>query len=196
MDENVLRREILKILYDYERINPGDFVDYNDIMSKLNNIETNQLIFNMDYLENRGYLKQMKLASGGFLTNITCNGIDLIENKEEFNTKFPLINITNVHNSQGVVLNSNNVKIDINESINITESFNELYKQIDSSDRYADEIKEKLDFIKSELTKKEIKRSNISNSVEWLRKNANWSIPMIAQIITSIMMGNGIFMGI
>lgn len=86
--------------------------------------------------------------------------------------------ITNVYNSQGVVTNSNNVKIDIN---NISNSFNELYKQSDNYDN-SNEIKEKLKLIESELQKKDINQSNIKKAYGWLKRNANWTIPTITQI--------------
>ena len=44
---------------------------------------------------------------------ITSHGIDLIRNKEEFNRIFPPVNISNIHNSKGVVVGFNNVRINI-----------------------------------------------------------------------------------
>jgi hypothetical protein len=42
-----------------------------------------------------------------------------------------------------------------------------------------------------ELKKDEINQSKIRSSIDWLKRNANWSIPVITQIITAIMLGNG-----
>ena len=190
MNENQIRREILKILYDDERKSSVSFLDSKTLERNLN-IDENDLRFNVNYLENKGYLKKEGFLGGDFIANISHKGIDLIENNEEFNTKFPLVNITNVNNSRGVSVNSNNVQIDVNDSINITDSFNKLYKQIDPSNDNANEIKENLKLIENELTKEAINQSTISNSVNWLKINAYWTIPMITQIITSVMMGNG-----
>jgi len=191
MNENRIRRGILEILYDYEEEHSGDQMGGHDLTEKLGDIEPNELIFNMNYLENKGYMDIEEYLEGEFIANITHQGIDLIENNEEFNTKFPLITITNINNSKGVVLGSNNVQIDIKDSINIKDSFNELYKQIDITNDDANEIKENIKQIEIELNKKEVNSSTIKNSVSWLKRNANWTIPTITQIITSVMIGNG-----
>lgn len=89
--------------------------------------------------------------------------------------------ITNVYNSQGVVTNSNNVHIKIN---NISNSFNELYEQSENYDNSI-EIKEKLKLIENELQKKDINQSKIKITSNWLKRNANWTIPIISQILLS-----------
>jgi DNA-binding protein len=86
--------------------------------------------------------------------------------------------ITNIHHSQGVVTGSNNVKIDINSTTN---NFNDLYKLSDNYEN-AKEIKEKLNVIENELNNDEINQSKIKSSIDWLKRNANWTIPTITQI--------------
>lgn len=69
-------------------------------------------------------------------------------------------------------------------------SFNELYEMIDKTDKNADEIKENLTVIEKELNKEEINPSKIKYSTDWLKRNANWTIPSIIQItLASIGLG-------
>jgi hypothetical protein len=149
------------------------------------------LVFQVNYLGDKGYLEQLRLNGEGFLARITSHGIDLVENNAEFNAKFPSIQVTNINNSKGVVMGSNNVKLDFNESLNITESFNNLYNLIDPSDVNSDVIKEKLKHVESELNKEVINKSVLNSSMEWLKINAQWTIPMLTQIIMTVIMGKG-----
>ncbi len=94
-------------------------------------------------------------------------------------------NITNIINSQ-VVTDSNNVKLDINGSFNIENSFNDLDRLSEGYEN-ADEIKENLRSIKYELSKDQIDQSKFKSSVDWLKRNANWIIPSISQIVLASM---------
>ncbi len=185
-----MKRKILKIMYNHEQENPGNLIHSDKIIKELGSVEQNKFNFNTNYLKNKGFIRLLEISgNGGFLGNITHYGIDLIENPHEFNTQLPVFNITNVNNSKGVVVSSNDVQIDINDSINIKNSFNGLYEQINPSDVKANEIKEKIKVIEMELNKDEISPSKIRNSNEWLKMYANWSIPIITQIITAVFLG-------
>ncbi len=91
------------------------------------------------------------------------------------------INITNIYN-QGVVTGSINVKMDINGSVNMENSFTELYELIDNHEK-AEETKQNVRIIEEELSKELIDKSKIKSSIDWLNSNANWIIPSIIPIV-------------
>lgn len=114
----------------------------------------------------------IRLSKHSGKKTVTSNDIYLVVNIHK-NQK-----ITNVYNSQGVITDSNNVQMDINNTIY---NFKKLYEQSDDY-KNADEIKEKLKSIENELKKNDINQSKIKNTFNWLKRNANWTIPTITQI--------------
>ncbi len=183
MDNKEIRRKILEALYKHEEQNPGRFLPSGNL-KKLVDIEEKKLESNVYYLKRGRYIEIREFLQG-YHAKIANRGIDLVENNEEFNRIFPPVNITTIHNSKGVVVGSNNVEIKIDESINITDSFNEIYDKANDFEN-AEEIKERIKVIEEELKKDNINKSQIKSSMDWLKRNANWTFPSLVQILTSI----------
>ncbi|WP_048190499.1 hypothetical protein [Methanobacterium sp. SMA-27] len=183
MDNNEIRREILEVLYEFEQDDPGRKVNRGHIKEKLD-IDYKQIKSNIRWLEGEGYVKVDWLPQT-FLSLITNRGINLIENKEEFNKEFPLINVQNIINSKGIVIDSNNVDIKIDESIDIKATFNSIYEDIEIHDN-SDEVEKRILMIEEMLKKDNINTSKINDAVGWLRVNANWTILPLIQIIVSL----------
>ncbi|MBM4240967.1 MAG: hypothetical protein FJ150_04815 [Euryarchaeota archaeon] len=186
MDNIEIRRKILEKLYDTEKINPGNIISSIDLGNELN-ISNEDLGFNIKYLKEKQFINAEQMATPFYsaLLSIAPYGIDIVEDENEFNRSFPLMNITNIRNSKGVVINSDNVKIDISENINIKDSFNEIYNEIDNHIN-AKEVEQRIKAIEEELSKDKISTSKIKESTNWLHKNANWTILPLIQIFLSL----------
>lgn len=179
MDNNEIRRKILDILYN-NKLNNLEEGFYNiKLQEKFSNIDENIFNFNLNYLKKKRLIRSTTvLGQRYYIVKITIDGIDVVEDNEKLNRFFPIINQTIVSNSPGTVINSNNV------SINIQESFNLIYQEINERNpKNKSEIKSKIDELKKELEKDEINKSKVQKCSEWLKRNANWTIPTISQII-------------
>ncbi|MBU4535923.1 MAG: histone family protein [Euryarchaeota archaeon] len=87
-----------------------------------------------------------------------------------------VINTYNIHNT-------NSRDVNINQELEIF-SLKELYQKIDNKEN-SNQIKERVKSIENELRKPEINQSIIKTSVDWLKRNASWTIPTITQILLS-----------
>jgi len=183
MDNQEIRRKILELLYEHALENSTEMSD--DLLNQELDIEFNKLNFNIDYLEKEGYISVQRFLGEDYLVEIESKGINLVETPEKFDSLFPIVNITQIYNSKGVVVGSDNVEINLDESINVKDSFNEIYQEIMKHEN-SDEITENIKVIENELNKNEIDKSNIKNSIHWLRRNAAWTIPSLVQILTSV----------
>ena len=87
-----LRRCILTILYEIFKEYPYAVVEPRQLEDDCC-VGTAEINWNMVYLEKCGYIELGKsLDSPPFIAcsaEITAKGIDLIENEDEFNTRFP-----------------------------------------------------------------------------------------------------------
>ncbi|MGP8023864.1 MAG: hypothetical protein ACLQG5_06225 [Methanobacterium sp.] len=189
LDDNQIRRKILEILYDYEIENPRDDVESIELNKKLGvGVLDKEVEFNINYLENKGFVDVTGRHFEGFEVKITHKGIDLVENNEEFNNLFPQINLTQniIQNSKGVVINSNHVNMSIDES------FNQIYYKIEERNlENVAIIKEAIKNIEEEFKKDCISKTEIQASIsiiDSLKGNAYWIVPMVAQVMTSILL--------
>jgi hypothetical protein len=85
-----IRRKILEMLFSrfkehpYHRITPAEFKESLGI-------NTNELNYNMIYLEGKGFVELQKPLEGNVFVGarITSQGIDLVEDEYRFNITFP-----------------------------------------------------------------------------------------------------------
>jgi len=78
MDEVEIRRGILKIVYDLDKISHGYPVDSRDLMEKLD-VNPDELFSNAKYLEGDGYLELQIFMGNEFKAKITADGRDKVE---------------------------------------------------------------------------------------------------------------------
>jgi hypothetical protein len=86
-----IRRQLLQFMYDRYLNDPLEMVEPEDFATQLPDITRRQLVPNMHYLSDRrlvelmiGYNPPMFAAA-----RITATGIDVVENRFEFNLRFP-----------------------------------------------------------------------------------------------------------
>jgi hypothetical protein len=139
----------------------------------------------MRYLEDKNLVTLQRLASKDFdfFTSITSKGIDAVESGEIGNNTSKITqNI--IHNSPGTVINSTNV------SVNIQDSFNQIYKGIiERNSEKKEEIIKNVETIENELKKEKIQKSRIQKCFKWLQNNAFWTIDPLTQILIAILTG-------
>ena len=186
MNNNEIRREILKLLYNQRR-RCASHVRKEFLIKNLNEkIDYEKLIFHIEYLIEKEYITTKNFTDGFITTeeiSITANGMDLVENPEALNSEFPLkITNYNIKNSFGFSTGDFSPV-----AVNINNSFNKIYQDIEVSDsNIKEKIKQKVNVIEKELEKEDINKSRIKKAMSWLKINANWTIPSLIQILTSI----------
>lgn len=175
MNNIEIRRRILEKLYNAEQKKPDNIIPSDKLCQELG-ISNEDIGSNIKYLHQKHFIEAHQLATRHYsaLLNITHDGIDIIEDENEFNRKFP-IKITNIQNSNGVVIDSNNVRVDINQSINIQNSFNKLYEECEAKDG-SEEIISRIKAIENEIGKDTVNTDKIKESTNWLNRNASWTI--------------------
>jgi len=78
LDEVEIRREILKIVYDLNKVSKGYSVDSRDLMEKLD-VTSKDLFSNVKSLEGDGYLELEEFLGKEFKAKITPQGIEKVE---------------------------------------------------------------------------------------------------------------------
>jgi len=88
-----LRRCILELLYDMFKEVPLAQIELSHIEESCET-DARELNWNMVYLEKCGYIEINKAADCvthvGFAATITAAGVDLIENRSDFQNRFPI----------------------------------------------------------------------------------------------------------
>ena len=78
MDEVEIRRKILYIIYDLNKITQDYSVDSRDLKEKMD-VSTEELLSNVKYLEGDGYLELEEFLGNEFKAKITLQGIKKVE---------------------------------------------------------------------------------------------------------------------
>ncbi len=180
MDNKEIRGKILDYIYQKDEEKPRYMASRQELIDFMG-IDNNKVDTNVLYLEDKGYLKLLKgMGALFFFAQITSEGKDLVEDPHQFHLKFPIHVTQNIiSNSTGTVIGNNNI-----QNISISDSFKELYQEIErKSPEGKDSIIKEVKNIESELKKKNVEKLSISNSLEYLKQNAAWIIPIIIEII-------------
>jgi Mn-dependent DtxR family transcriptional regulator len=78
VDEVEIRREILRIIYDLNKVSQGYSVDSRDLLEKLD-VTSNELFSNVKFLEGDGYLELEEFLGKEFKAKITPKGMEKVE---------------------------------------------------------------------------------------------------------------------
>lgn len=180
MDNQEIRRKILEYIYDKNEQQP-QYMAQRDEVKQFLNINDAKLDNNVLYLESKGYLKVGKNIGSFFVyAQITSEGIDLVENPNQFNTLFPVRITQNIiQHSTGVIIGDNNI-----QKINLTNSFTKIYRDINEKNpKNKEQIIIEVKKIEEELKKPSPDKTIIDKSIEFLKNNASWMVPTIIEII-------------
>jgi len=188
MENKEIRRKILEILYKKDEETFRQYIDRDELKDDFS-IDYQKLDSNVLNLRDKGFLEILTASHVYFLgARITTKGKNLIENESELNNQSPVSLTQNiaVHNSSGVVINSHDI------SMTIEDSFNEIYSQIqDKNPENGEEVEKMVKELEEELNKENINKSATQKISKWLQSNAKWTIPIITQIVTTILTGLG-----
>jgi len=84
MTDKEVRIKILKILQNFNNNDPYNFLDKEKLKERFEEeIEENVLDRNVKYLRDKGFIKTHLFLGGGFMAQITADGIDYLEIVEE-----------------------------------------------------------------------------------------------------------------
>jgi len=84
MSDKDIRVEILKILRDFNNNDPYNFLEKEKLRKKFApTIDENTLNRNVKYLHDKGFIKAHLFLGGGFIAQITADGIDYLESLDE-----------------------------------------------------------------------------------------------------------------
>ena len=180
MDNKEIRRKILEYIHKIDEESPRHYVGRGELIGCLG-IDEKRVDSNVLYLEEKGYLKLLKTLGSLFQSaQITSYGKDLVEDPEQFNSEFP-INITQniISNSVGTIIGNGN-----SQNLNITNSFNSLYNEIERRNpEKKEEITKAVKTIEDELKKDKSDKTIIQKSIIFLKQNAAWIVPTLLELI-------------
>ena len=143
----------------------------------------------MLYLEEKGLIRLHKAI--GYLwysAEITAFGVDVIEDKERFGQRFPFIQTT-IQQIQGDVYGNvvQAVQSEVSFSGKVTSAFKSARTVTDTKKDLPGDLKKEinrhLDLLEEELKKKEPDVGKIQKAWKWLKRNANWLVPILTQIV-------------
>lgn len=186
--------QILRMLYDYEQQKPRGSVglERNDIMAVLYfmfSVPEKMMDFNMKYLEGKALVKLFKTigVTPWHNASITHNGVDVIESKQHYSRAFPFLNINiqqigNVYGGHIFQAIGSNVK-----TTQISDSFKIVYQAIQSKTDIPNGTKTQvlrhLDVLEEEVSRETPDVGRVQRAWAWLKRNANWVVPTLTQIL-------------
>ena len=191
MSNDEIRILTLQHLYRLYHEDPKSFGINRVEMLELLNAQENLMDSNMLYLEQKGLVKLEKvLGSLWAWARITAFGIDVIENKQMYKQQFPFITVQvqeihgDVHGNVVQAKDSQVIIQQIDSAFQTARSMTESKTEISSE--LKKEIHENLLALQEEIKKKEPDAGKIQKCWNWLKRNANWVVPVLAQIVSEV----------
>lgn len=189
MDNQKVRSVILRKLYEHNNTNPNFPYYYLEEFTKLG-ISKEQISVNIRYLEEKGLVKKVLWdATIPTAAIISAKGMDAVENPETFGDQFPFIS-KNIQIITGDVKNSVIAQTSGDQIIDISESFNQVYKQIDKEERIDPSVKNEL---KKDVKELEEHLKNVEKiDLGWLKRKllkiskTGWNSPILQNLILEV----------
>jgi len=186
---NEIRQHILEILYKFDEENPGSIGGLTrDRMKEVLQIPEKKLDFNVFYLGKKGLIELSKGIGIWFYARISAFGIDVIENKEKYSERFPFIQTTiqEIHGPvYGPVIQAVESQVRFNQQV--TTAFQKAREIIATNEEVPptlmEEIRKHLNLLEEEIKSKEPDAGKIQALWKWLKRNANWVVPTLTQVV-------------
>lgn len=192
MTLNELRRSVLEALYKTFSDDPFSYVS-SDALSGHYQVDRRQLSPIIKFLEDEGYVTTEWFLGGDFITRITSRGIRLIEDRSEFNEKFPPGNtstITNYGNIQGPIQQGNDRLTQTNVGFQYVfgDDLEEMRRLVNELKNISElskitNLSADIDMIESELKKNQPRQSVLRALIEGAKSYANAAIQAGAEAI-------------
>jgi hypothetical protein len=186
-----IRISILQHLYALHFRDPNQIGIGRAEMLELLNTQKNLMDSNMVYLEQKGLVKLLKVMGSLWeLASVTAFGIDVIENKETYKQQFPFITVQvqEIHGDvHGDVVQAKDSQVIIQQIDNV---FQKAYSMTESRAGISSDLKKEilsnLASLEEEMKKKEPDAGKIQKTWNWLKRNANWVVPVLTQIVLEV----------
>lgn len=188
---NEIRYSILQHLYRLHFEDPSSFGIARVELLRLIGTQENLMDSNMLYLEEKGLVRLEKVMGSLWAwARVTALGIDVIENKEMYKQRFPFITvqIQEIHGDvHGNVVQAEGSQVTIQQIDGAFQTARSMTEsKTDISQEVKKEIQENLVALQEEIEKKEPDAGKIQRSWSWLKRNANWVVPVLAQIVSEV----------
>lgn len=185
--DDQVRNLILETLYKAARANPTNkFLERRKMVDALR-ISERDLDFNIFYLEEKCLIELISAPAKPWIrAKIKALGIDVIEKPADYKQDFPFINVHVQGSTYGDIVIANNNST-VNFKKQMLDDFREAYEMIqekaDVTSEQKTEIIERAKLLEEELRKTEIDAGKIQHSWKWLKRNADWLVPTLTQVI-------------
>ena len=186
-----IRMRILQSLYDFYYQDPKSMGIDRAKMLELTGTQENPMDSNMLYLEEKHLVKLEKvLGSLWAWARITAFGIDVIENKQKYQQQFPFVTvqIQEIHGDvHGNVVQAKDSQVTIQQMDNAFQIAHDMTEsKTEISQEEKKKVHENLASLQEELKKREPDAGEIQKCWNWLKRNANWVVPVLAQIVSEV----------
>lgn len=187
MNNQEIRSIILRKFYNDSQEKPRHVFGFNEFITM--GFTEKQIDFNAKYLHEKGLL-EVQWSLGEIIPSfaqITAYGIDVVEDPETTGRQLPFVQ-NNIQIIKGNINHSIVAQSARQQIMNISESFNEIYNQIDESENIdissKDELKEEIKEIEEHLNEGNIDLDWIKEKSLRIKEKAHWVSPILQNIIT------------
>jgi hypothetical protein len=189
ISDNQVCLDILELLYKRVSDDPASSGVDRAIIQATLKIQENQMNTNMSYLAEKTLVTLSGfIGSRWTFAKITGDGIDVIENKERYAEKFPFTQAATrqiLDDKQERVIQKMQTQVSFSQQV--MDAFKQASDQVlDAKISNGDKgkIEKQLRDLEKELMKtKKANLATIQKDWEWLKKNASWVCPAIAQAV-------------
>lgn len=188
MDDQTITSVLLRKFYEYARENPRasfHFKEFSDM-----GLTDEQISFNAKYLDDKRLLDVSWNANDivPHSAQITALGIDVVREPETTGIQYPFVQ-NNLQIINGDINNSIIAQSAGEQSINISDSFNKIYNQINASEDIdlstKTELQNEIQEVETHLTEGKIDLDWIKDKLLNIKKKAHWVNPILQSIIVA-----------